>query len=87
MVIKMKALISKIEPKETGFRVAQVETDDNVFGVASDLFWVDCADDVVADQFWYDPVDKSIKPITAQENTVLVTAALDQAVVQGAQQL
>lgn len=57
----MKALISTIEPRETGFRVAQVEPDHKVFGVAVDLFWVDCAEDVVADQFWYDPADQTIK--------------------------
>ena len=58
----MKALISTIEPRETGWRVAQVEPDDKVFPVASDLLWVDCADDVVADQFWYDPATETIKP-------------------------
>jgi len=51
----MKALISPNERRETGYRVAEVEPDDKVFEVAGPLFWVDCADDVVADQFWYDP--------------------------------
>jgi len=64
----MKALISKVEPRETGFRVAQVELDNQIFGVAPDLFWVDCADNIVADQFWYDPLDETIKsfPVQAQ---------------------
>ena len=57
----MKALISPIEPRETGYRVAQVEQQE--FEVASPLFWVDCANNVVADQFWYDPSDQTIKPI------------------------
>lgn len=61
--MNMKALISTIEPRETGYRVAQVEQDANTFPVASDLMWVDCADDVVADQFWYDPADETIKVI------------------------
>jgi hypothetical protein len=62
--IKMKeALISPQEPRKTGYRVAQVEQQE--FEVALPLFWVDCADDVVADQFWYDPVDQTIKPITS----------------------
>lgn len=39
-------------------RVAQVENQS--FEVASPLFWVDCADDVVAD-FWY--YDNAIKEI------------------------
>ena len=57
----MKALISPNEPRETGYRVAQVESQE--FEVAPPLFWVSCADDVVADQFWYDPSDQTIKPI------------------------
>jgi hypothetical protein len=56
-----KALISTIEPRESGYRVAQVEDAANIFGVADALFWVDCADDVIADQFWYDPSDQLIK--------------------------
>ena len=42
----MKALISPMEPRETGYRVAEVCTQS--FEVAQPLFWVDCADDVVA---------------------------------------
>jgi len=60
--MNMKALISTVEPRETGYRVAQVEADENIFAVAEAMFWVDCADDVVADQFWYDPSDQTIKP-------------------------
>lgn len=58
----MKALISTIEPRQTGYRVAQVAYDDQIFPVAETMFWVLCADDVVADQFWYDPADETIKP-------------------------
>jgi hypothetical protein len=57
-----KALISTVEPKESGYRVAQVEDAANIFEVGSGLEWVDCADNVVADQFWYDPTDELIKP-------------------------
>jgi hypothetical protein len=56
-----KALISTVEPRESGFRVAQVEEAANIFEVGSSLIWVDCADDVVADKFWYDPSDELIK--------------------------
>jgi hypothetical protein len=56
-----KALISTFEPRESGYRVAQVEDAANIFEVAASLMWVDCADDVVADQFWYDPSDQLIK--------------------------
>ena len=65
-----KALISTVEPRESGYRVAQVEDAANTFEVAPSLFWVDCADDVVADQFWYDPQDKLIKA-----NPIVVEAA------------
>lgn len=83
MVMNMKALISTIEPRETGFRVAQVEVDANVFAVSDDLFWVDCADDVVADQFWYDPSDETIKPNPVTE----VDPSLTQPISQGTQTL
>lgn len=51
----MKALISTIEPRETGYRVAQVESDDSVFGVAEGLFWTTCPDNIKQDEFWFDP--------------------------------
>jgi hypothetical protein len=57
----MKALISPNEPRQTGYRVA--ETSESGFEVQEPLFWVDCANDVKADQFWYDPSDQTIKPI------------------------
>lgn len=39
-------------------RVAEVA--DTPFEVASPLFWVDCADDVVADRWYYDSVQQII---------------------------
>jgi hypothetical protein len=56
----MKALISSVEPVESGYRVAQVATDDMTFVVADGLFWVDCADNIVADKFYFDPVIQQI---------------------------
>jgi hypothetical protein len=67
MVMNMKALISSNEPVQTGYRVAQVAPDADIFAVADTLFWVACADDVVADQFWYDPQDQTIKAIPQLE--------------------
>ena len=61
----MKALISPNEPRETGYRVAEVSS--NQFDVASPLFWVDCSNETVADQFWYDPDDQTIKPVPVPE--------------------
>lgn len=54
----MKALISPEEKRSdfegnVGERIAQVETDNNVFEVAAPLFWVDCPDDCEADAWWY----------------------------------
>jgi hypothetical protein len=57
----MQALISPNEPRETGYRVAEVAQ--QTFEVALPLFWVPCATNVVADQYWYDPFDKTIKSI------------------------
>ena len=47
--------------------MAQVEPDNKTFPVADELFWVTCADDVVADEFWYDPSDQDIKPFPQPE--------------------
>jgi hypothetical protein len=46
-----------------GERVAEVTT--SPFEVAPPLFWVACADDVVADQWYYDPATYQIDPIPA----------------------
>ena len=79
----MKALISSIEPVESGYRVAEVVTDDMTFGVADVYFWVDCADNVVADQFYYDPVTQQIIPIPVP----VVPPSPDQPVTEGTQTL
>jgi len=79
--MNMKALISTTEPVESGYRVAQVEPDNAVFPVAETLFWVDCADDIVAGDYWYDHSDHTIKPIAA------IRALSEQPVVSGAQTL
>ena len=57
-----EALISPTEPRESGYRVAEVLDQGQTFEVGSPLFWTPCADDVVADEFWYDPSDELIKP-------------------------
>lgn len=81
--MNMKALISTIEPREAGYRVAQVVQDESTFAVAEDMFWADCADDVVADQFWYDPADENIKAVPQE----IVQAASGQPTVNGAETL
>jgi hypothetical protein len=57
----MRALISTLDPRANGYRVAQVASQD--FPVAVGLFWVDCSDDVVSDLWYYDPEDQTIKEI------------------------
>ena len=50
-----KALISRLEPREMGYRVAQVEDVNKIFPVGEPgHFWVDCADNIIADKYWYD---------------------------------
>lgn len=70
-----QALISPNEPRETGYRVAQVEPNGSTFEVGAPLFWTACADDVVADQFWYDPSDQLIKanPVVVQDAPAEIT--------------
>ena len=48
----MKALISPLEPRENGIRIAQVEPDDKIFVVAEPLYWTSCPDNCNADN-WY----------------------------------
>jgi hypothetical protein len=48
---------------DTNWRVA--DTHATGFEVAPPLFWVDCADDVVADQFSYNLFTKTITAIPA----------------------
>jgi hypothetical protein len=58
-----QALISTTESRYTGYRVAQVvDSKADTFEVADSLFWADCANDVVADQFWYNPDNQLIEP-------------------------
>jgi hypothetical protein len=42
-------------------RVAEVCNTE--FEIAPPLFWVDCADDVVADQFYYDTTTNQVLPV------------------------
>lgn len=60
-----KALIVPVQIVETGYRIAEVR--DAEFEVADPLFWVECQDDVLADLFWYNPIDKSINPVPVEE--------------------
>lgn len=62
--ISSQELIYKYDNTYLGFRVFQVQdTKDGLVDVDNILFWVDCADDVVANQFYYDPNTKEILSI------------------------
>jgi hypothetical protein len=71
----MKALISKIEPRIDGYRVAQVVANGETFEVNPDFMWVDCPNTITADSVWYDPTTSEFKdfpvivvpPKTAQQ--------------------
>lgn len=63
-------------------RVAEVA--EQTFPVAEPLFWTPCADDVVADEWYYDTVSQTIIVIPSPPP---VPAAADQPVVDGAQTL
>lgn len=70
-----KALVSTTEIKYTGYRIPQVvNSQSETFEVSPEMFWADCADNVVADQFWYNPDNQQIEenlppaPPTAEYN-------------------
>ena len=52
-----------LTPIPNSARVCQVEPDDQTFPVAEPLFWTDCDDNVVADEFYYDTANQTINPI------------------------
>lgn len=58
-----KALICPNEPVPNGFRIAQVEPAENIFSVADPLYWLDCEDEVMADFWYFDPADATIKAV------------------------
>lgn len=70
----MKALISKVEPRNDGWRVTQVEPNKNVFSVAEDLFWVDCPEECVADAWYYNTETGVCEPLPVDEALELSTS-------------
>jgi hypothetical protein len=54
----MKALISPEEivylnDGTEGIRIAQVESDENIFDIAPPLYWIDCPEDCNANEWYY----------------------------------
>ena len=56
-----KALVCPNEPVTNGYRIAQVELPENVFPMAEPLYWMDCDNEVVADQWYFDTNENIIK--------------------------
>ena len=52
-----KPIFSNIE---NSYRVAEVR--DDIFEVSTPLFWIDCPDETVADQWYYDVNTGSVLP-------------------------
>ena len=75
------ALVCKNEPREQGYRVAEI-VDAIPFEPAPDHMWVECADDLVADAKWYDPTDNTYKDFPPPVNT---QASSDQPTTTGTQ--
>ena len=68
------------------WRVAQVQETD--FEVASPMFWTECADNIVADEWFYQTSTGEILPIPAPAPIPSdIPVAADQPVVTGAQTL
>lgn len=53
-LISPNETVFKYDGTELGARVAQVELSENMFAVADPLFWIECDDAVVADQWYWD---------------------------------
>jgi hypothetical protein len=74
------AMISPNEPaydytgQVLGWRVAQVEPDGQTFPVGDPCYWMPCADDVVADFFYYDPNTSQILPKPPRPTTQVVSS-------------
>jgi len=81
----MKALVCPNEPVPNGYRIAQVEPDDKIFAVADPLYWMDCNDDVIADESYFDTTEEIIKVIKGL--TKLIVTANNQPVTTGSQTL
>jgi hypothetical protein len=60
-----KALVSFNEISYNGYRICEVVPAGHTFPVAEKMSWVDCAEDVVPDIYYYNPTNGQIEIITA----------------------
>lgn len=56
------------ETYQNSARVAEVA--ETTFEVCAPLFWTDCEDNVVADQFYYDTENQSISPVVNEPEPI-----------------
>jgi hypothetical protein len=78
------ALVCKNEPREQGYRVAEI-VDAIPFEPAPDHMWVECADDLVADAKWFDPSDNTYKDFPPPPAPIANQASADQPTTTGTQ--
>jgi hypothetical protein len=57
------ALISLVEPRQTGYRVAQVVDSTQTFATHENYIWVDCDNTIIKDKFYYVPEDGTFNEI------------------------
>ena len=57
------ALVCPNEPVAGGYRIAQVVT--KTFPVADPTYWLECADDVVANLWYFDTTTQQPEPVPA----------------------
>jgi len=50
-----------VDPVQSGQRVVDVA--DQPFPIAPPLFWMECADDVKPDYYYFDPTNQSFQPV------------------------
>jgi hypothetical protein len=55
------ALVCKNEPREQGYRVAEIVNTLPSYELAPDHQWIECADDLIADAKWFDPTNNTFK--------------------------
>jgi hypothetical protein len=78
------ALVCKNEPREQGYRVAEI-VDLIPFEPAPEHMWVECSDDLVADAKWFDPSDNTYKDFPPSPVPVNLQASADQPTTTGTQ--
>jgi ABC-type oligopeptide transport system substrate-binding subunit len=65
------ALVCKNEPREKGYRVAEIVDTLLSYEPSPDHIWVECADDLKADAKWFDPNDNTFKDFLSFPNQVV----------------